>query len=185
MSDGRALVEALIEKGNLDTVQAETIVQEYRRFLQLVANGPGPVVPSPLLDQVWHLHLTDTRAYAAFCDAAFGRFLHHTPGREAQSQDPAYTRTLEAYERTFGQPPHEQVWPSPATLRKQGWIGAPMLAGFALMFFGMVGLGDWAVLSGAVLFAGSLLWMLSISPWQFGTRGDGGCGGGCGCGGGD
>lgn len=36
-------------------------------------------MPSILVDDLWHEMLLHTRDYAAFCDAAFGRFLHHEP----------------------------------------------------------------------------------------------------------
>jgi hypothetical protein len=36
-------------------------------------------MPSVLVDDMWHKFLLHTRDYAAFCDAAFGRFLHHEP----------------------------------------------------------------------------------------------------------
>lgn len=183
MSDGRPLAEVLREKGRLSAERAQTLVQEYHRFLHLAAKGTGPMVPSPVLDQVWHLHLTDTRAYAAFCEGAFGQFLHHTPGRAAQADDPAYAQTLAAYARTFGHPPPPHVWPSPATLRTLGWIGAPVVFGFALIGFGIMGIGGWALALGAALFAGPIVWGITVGPWTLTTRSDGGCGGDSGCGG--
>jgi hypothetical protein len=36
-------------------------------------------MPSPVVDDLWHEMLLHTRDYAAFCDAAIGRFLHHEP----------------------------------------------------------------------------------------------------------
>lgn len=36
-------------------------------------------MPSTLADDMWHEFLLHTRDYAAFCDAAFGQFLHHEP----------------------------------------------------------------------------------------------------------
>lgn len=183
MSDGRPLAEVLMDKGRLSAERAQTLVQEYHRFLRLAANGPGPVVLSPVLDQVWHLHLTDTRAYAAFCEGAFGRFLHHSPGRAPQADDPAYARTLEAYAQAFGHPPDGRVWPSPATLRTLRWIGAPIMLGAGLVAFGLMGLGGWLVAVGAALFAGGLIWAVTRSPWMIGNRSSSGCGGGSGCGG--
>lgn len=183
MSDGRSLAEVLMEKGRLTADKAQTLVQEYRRFLQLAATGPGPVVPSPLLDQVWHLHLTDTRAYAAMCEAVFGRFIHHTPGRATQAEDPAYARTLEAYAQTFGQTPPPRIWPNPATLRTMGWIGAPLVAGFALIGFGIVGMGGWVAALGATLFMVPIAWGITWGPWTFTLQSDGGCSGDSGCGG--
>lgn len=36
-------------------------------------------MPSQVADDLWHAFILDTRAYKAYCDQAFGRFLHHTP----------------------------------------------------------------------------------------------------------
>ncbi|MGQ0774844.1 MAG: hypothetical protein ACT4NY_10570 [Pseudonocardiales bacterium] len=36
-------------------------------------------MPSKLVDDMWHEMVLHTRDYAAFCDTAFGRFLHHEP----------------------------------------------------------------------------------------------------------
>jgi len=36
-------------------------------------------MPSQVVDDAWHEFILFTRDYQEFCDAAFGRFLHHTP----------------------------------------------------------------------------------------------------------
>ena len=36
-------------------------------------------MPSMVVDDLWHEFILFTREYRAFCDYAFGRFLHHTP----------------------------------------------------------------------------------------------------------
>jgi hypothetical protein len=36
-------------------------------------------MPSKLVDAAWHAHITYTLDYQQFCEAAYGRFLHHTP----------------------------------------------------------------------------------------------------------
>ncbi len=42
--------------------------------------GFRPVaMPSRLVDAYWHAFILDTRAYAGFCQIAFGRFFHHVP----------------------------------------------------------------------------------------------------------
>lgn len=92
------------------------VVEEYRRFAFLaVAAGHG-VTPSKAVDEAWHLHLLYTRNYwDAFCGEALGRPLHHNPadGNEADDQKYAgwYEATLASYERFFGEPPPEDVWP--------------------------------------------------------------------------
>lgn len=51
------------------------------------------VMPSRLIDTCWHLFILDTRNYAQFCEAAFGRFLHHEPPSSIELQKlPSDTR---------------------------------------------------------------------------------------------
>lgn len=85
---------------------------EYRKFLALHLAYPGmDVVPCKIVDEMWHQHILDTRAYAADCEALFGGFLHHFPyfgmngPQDAQDLVDAYQDTLERYEAAFGTPP--------------------------------------------------------------------------------
>lgn len=52
-----------------------------RQWFRIVARRPTArlSMPSILVDDMWHEFMLHTRDYAAFCDAAFGRFLHHEP----------------------------------------------------------------------------------------------------------
>jgi hypothetical protein len=49
-------------------------------FLAYLKSGFRRVaMPSRVVDDLWHEFILYTKNYAAFCDYAFGRFLHHTP----------------------------------------------------------------------------------------------------------
>lgn len=49
-------------------------------FLAYLNGGRKPVsMPSQVVDDLWHEFILYTRHYEAFCQQAFGRFLHHTP----------------------------------------------------------------------------------------------------------
>lgn len=53
-------------------------------FVCWLHGGFRPVaMPSRLVDAYWHAFILDTRAYAAFCTSAFGRFFHHVPAAVA------------------------------------------------------------------------------------------------------
>ncbi|MEU7752716.1 hypothetical protein [Micromonospora sp. NPDC049171] len=62
-----------------DIVLVETAT---RQWFRLVVRHPGAKlsVPSVVVDDLWQALTLHTRDYAAFCDAAFGRLLHHQPG---------------------------------------------------------------------------------------------------------
>ena len=49
-------------------------------------------MPSVIVDEMWHELVLHTRDYAQFCDAAFVRFLHHTPESAMSVQAAAANR---------------------------------------------------------------------------------------------
>jgi hypothetical protein len=52
----------------------------YRRFLALnVVYRDRKVCPTGPIDEFWHAHILDTRAYERDCEYLFGYFLHHFP----------------------------------------------------------------------------------------------------------
>ena len=50
-------------------------------------------MPSQVVDDLWHEFILFTREYRAFCDYAFGRFLHHTPAVKIGPGDVGQRRT--------------------------------------------------------------------------------------------
>jgi hypothetical protein len=52
----------------------------YRRFLALNIVYPDrKVCPTGPIDEFWHAHILDTRAYEQDCNYLFGHYLHHFP----------------------------------------------------------------------------------------------------------
>jgi hypothetical protein len=97
---------------------------EYRKFLALrLAHPEAVIVPCKLVDEMWHRHILDTRAYANDCERIFGAFMHHFPyfgmrgEQDAQDLTDAYVETLERYRAAFGEPPAE-TWISPDARRR-------------------------------------------------------------------
>lgn len=87
---------------------AETI---YKRFLQLCMKySDQPIVPTPDVDEMWHCHILDTRAYAQDCEYALGFFLHHWPyagtlGPEDEAELHAnFAATCALYVNEFDEP---------------------------------------------------------------------------------
>ncbi|WP_219932527.1 hypothetical protein [Microbulbifer sp. YPW1] len=93
--------------------------EEYRRFLTLKQMYPGvSLVPSKLVDQVWHAHILDTRAYRQDCNTVFGRFIDHYPyfgiygEDDQQALQDSFDQTIELYERHFGPYPAGAAHPA-------------------------------------------------------------------------
>jgi hypothetical protein len=75
-------MEKLLElkKGEWDQARAEKAAQNYKRYMAVTkALGGLQLVPNGDIDEIWHMHILDTRAYMADCDALFGEYLHHFP----------------------------------------------------------------------------------------------------------
>ena len=92
------------------------VLEEYRRFLFLAAKAGHPVTPSDEVDQAWHLHLVYTESYwNDLCRDVLGKPLHHGPTKGGRTEGDKfadwYGRTLDSYEKFFGQAPPADIWP--------------------------------------------------------------------------
>jgi hypothetical protein len=100
---------------------ADRMELAYKRYLILHAKYPHlPLAPERDIDRFWHMHILDTRKYAADCEAVFGEFLHHFPylglrgGDDAKALDDAYRAMQQLYAQEFGEPvpalQHDAAW---------------------------------------------------------------------------
>lgn len=106
---------ALVEKPDgpkWSVTRARSAEKWYRRFLFLACKYPGKeVVPTKDIDEIWHMHLLDSRKYLEDCQAVFGTYLHHFPyfgvrGKEdKQNLEQAFLQTLALFELHFGESP--------------------------------------------------------------------------------
>lgn len=89
---------------------ADKMEVAYKRYLILHAKDPEmTLAPERDIDRFWHMHILDTRKYAADCEATFGHFLHHFPylglcgeNDEKALQD-AFVKTQHLYAQEFGE----------------------------------------------------------------------------------
>jgi hypothetical protein len=73
---------------------AWTALRQYFRICLRAGRRRVPM-PSRLADDAWHCLILDTRRYAQFCQAAFGRFLHHVPEQPGAPRLAAPRRRVE------------------------------------------------------------------------------------------
>ena len=73
----------------LSASDADLVLCGLRQFFMahLRAKRTFVAMPSRVVDQVWHEFILHTRGYQAWCEAAFGTLMHHTPA-EVLSGDP-------------------------------------------------------------------------------------------------
>lgn len=83
--------------------------REYKRYLTLIKlHMRKRIVPSKLMDEFWHMHILDTKAYREDCQDVFGRFIDHFPyfgiyGKEDhQNLLNEFEETKEMYRNQFG-----------------------------------------------------------------------------------
>ena len=89
--------------------QADAAATAYKQFLFVSAKyEDSSIVPTKLVDKVWHYHILDTGKYAEDSQEVFGRFLHHFPyfgmrGEEdAANLKASFKETLDLFVENFG-----------------------------------------------------------------------------------
>jgi hypothetical protein len=100
--------------------QVESAELEYKRYLHLCLKEGKGIVPNKIMDEFWHYHILDTRAYSKDTERVFGHYLHHFPyfgirGEEdAANLKSAFERTKGLYEAHFAEPmareEHQDCW---------------------------------------------------------------------------
>ena len=85
-------------------------IQKYKQWLYLKLHDPmARLVPTELIDDVWHYHILDTKAYATDCQRVFGKFLHHFPyfglrgGDDADNLKSAFLQTRQLFSKVWGE----------------------------------------------------------------------------------
>ena len=88
----------------------EEMELEYLRYLTLIKLYPGQsFVPTEQMDEFWHAHILDTKAYAEDCRSVFGRFVHHNPyfgiygEDDYQNLQNSFEKTKKIYFEAFGE----------------------------------------------------------------------------------
>jgi hypothetical protein len=81
----------------------------YRQFLALNARYPDQkICPTGPIDEFWHAHILDTRAYMRDCQTVFGGYLHHFPYFGMRGPDDraaleeAFRKSVELFITHFG-----------------------------------------------------------------------------------
>jgi len=95
---------------------ASNLVHEYRKFMRLKIElkdfNAKKLSPSPKIDQVWHLHILDTKSYALWCGKDF---IHHDPSGtgedQAIKQAKRYTHTYKLLDKESKE--RVDIWPKP------------------------------------------------------------------------
>ena len=77
MSIPAQVIERFARKRKIAISEAQSVFAELEQFLSYATNRSS--TPPPNIDDAWHEFILDTENYANYCDAQFGRFIHHVP----------------------------------------------------------------------------------------------------------
>lgn len=162
----------------LDEQQRREVFEGLRDYF-LICNSAGRkmvAMPSQAVDDAWHEFILFTRNYQAFCQRAFGRFLHHTPAEAMSSPRVASDGIKRSWRLACA---HEGIDPKqPARLPRLFALDAALgiAGGFVYQLDCLAGRADGATTSG---FCASHIGCSSGCAGDSGSDG-GGDGGGCG-----
>ena len=102
---------------------ADQMEVAYKRYLILHAKHPEmTLAPEQDIDRFWHMHILDTRKYAADCEATFGHFLHHFPylglrgADDEKALEDAFAQMQRLYVEEFG-----EAMPAKSALGQSAW----------------------------------------------------------------
>ena len=102
LNENQILFSKIMAALQCDREEEPAALREVLRFLSLAAHYEhGQLTPSHRVDLAWHEFILCTRAYQAFCEARFGRMIHHDPGEQHRKQ---FQETLRCYRQRFGLP---------------------------------------------------------------------------------
>ncbi len=106
------LKRKLMEEQEWTPEYCEEVESLYRKFLALNIRYPDrKICPTGPIDDFWHAHVLDTRAYASDCDRLFGRMLHHFPyfgmrgPEDRQALEEAFMQSVDLFVLHFGVDP--------------------------------------------------------------------------------
>ncbi len=184
----------LVSENGWTLSYAQGAYSEYKKFIWLAKISRSRVVPSEIVDKVWHLHITFTQSYwHDLCRDTLGFEFHHLPSsntKECQRLDyQHYKNTLKMYENEFGEKPDGRYWPVRET-NKLDISKYFILSLFTLTFLTACSLSSDGTVVTALKWIIGIYVVYKVIKWLFENRGGGGgnghgCSGSCGssCGG--
>lgn len=76
----------LVNKHNMDSVTANAAIDDMLGYVHTIAHNPGcGFGPSEIVDMAWHEFILHTADYMAYCEMAYGRYIHHRPNRKGET----------------------------------------------------------------------------------------------------
>ena len=127
---GARLAVRCARKLGLNAEEVADALAAYKQFMVLKGVSKDfdatKFSPPPLVDEIWHEHILDTRGYRAFCDAAFKQFVDHNPNGDLEfNRNPRRAFTLYKLKECFEDEYDKSIWtypPDRPPKRKRGVV---------------------------------------------------------------
>jgi len=108
----------LCKENNWSLSFSKNAFYEYKRFIYLAKINGCKVVPSKIIDTVWHLHMTFTKSYwNELCQEILQEEFHHVPSSQGENAEildnECYENTKKLYNKEFRCIPPSLYWPLP------------------------------------------------------------------------
>jgi hypothetical protein len=163
----RRLVEVVRESSALSSDQCDVLVDEYRRFIYLMAVAGLNLEPPPLVDFAWQRHREDDKAY----DGEVRRLLFDsTPNasglRSPVSAGQSYSETFLLYIKEFDVAPPTKVWPRPAIVRHRLGFFLVVGAGLAAAVAGREWHNAWLTIAGLLVCVPTGAFLVANQTWS-------------------
>ena len=115
---GARLAVRCARKLGLNAEEVADALAAYKQFMVLKGVSKDfdatKFSPPPLVDEIWHEHILDTRGYSAFCLAAFNQVVHHNPNGDLEfNRNPRRAFTLYKLKECFEDEYDKSIWTYP------------------------------------------------------------------------
>ena len=90
---------------------ANQLIEEYRRFLFLALRAGHAVMPPPMVNEVWTLHIENSANYWDVLSELIAERPVTLDGHSTEASD-TYEKTIASYVRIFGTMAPEKIWPN-------------------------------------------------------------------------
>lgn len=102
-----AVVARISREMKCSVERAEVLFADVVKFLWMASTTNEVRIPTPAIDEAWHVFLLFTKDYMSFCDEFCGGYMHHQPhrGEKIDITLELVTPTIDHMAAAFGAPP--------------------------------------------------------------------------------
>lgn len=92
---------------NCTDEQGVELLRDVSYFLWVASKSKNVSVPSPIIDEAWHVFVLFTKEYTHFCNTYCGGYVHHAPhvGKEIKMSEQYVKPTIDLVYELFGELP--------------------------------------------------------------------------------